>query len=367
MLSMVEEISHLLADGETLTVSTVVSSSGSSPREVGASMVLTSSGHVLGSLSGGCLEGDVLHSAQNVMESGATHASMYGPVDGSDPFRVGLSCGGLIDIATSRFTPDLATVFARLRDAVATHKPAAIVTDIGADASSNGVLIYDGESTGGSLGSPMLDASLTAQMPALAEQGFCGLLRLGSDGRRDRQDKTLFVESAHPRPKMLIVGAIDVADALTRYAWDYRTTVLDPRPLFATPERFPHASDVAALWPDRFLETWQIEPGTVVCVLTHDPRVDVSVLMKALRSPARFVGAMGSTRTHFDRLDRLRRAGANDEELSRLHSPIGLDIGASTPSEIALAILAEIVASKSGKNGVPMKLPLNGSAATMSR
>lgn len=362
MLSMVEAIWHLLADGETLTVSTVVTSSGSSPREVGASMVMTSSGRVLGSLSGGCLEGDVLHAAHDVMQTGTTHASMYGPVDGSDPFRVGLSCGGLIDVATSRFTPENAAIFARLHNAVSAHQAAAVVTDIGGDSGSAGVMGYDGQSAFGSLGTRELDAVVSAQLSALAEQGFCGIIRLGADGRRDRQDKTLFVESARPRPKMLIVGAIDVADALTRYAWDYRTTVLDPRPLFATPERFPHASDVIPLWPDKFFEEWPIDAETVVVVLTHDPRVDVPVLLRALRSPARFVGAMGSTTTHFDRLDRLRRAGTSEAELSHLHSPIGLDIGARTPSEIALAILAEVVASKSGKLGFPMTLPLTHSA-----
>ena len=138
-------------------------------------------------------------------------------------------------------------------------------------------------------------------------------------------------------------------------ALGFHTTIADPRPTFVTPERFPAASALVAEWPQRFIETWAIDARTVVCVLTHDPRIDALVVLHALRSPAAFVGAMGSTRTHLDRLNRLRVLGATDGELLRLHSPIGLDIGAATPEEIAVAIVAEVVASRSGRTSLPMR------------
>ncbi|MFD0746629.1 XdhC family protein [Phytohabitans flavus] len=172
-----------------------------------------------------------------------------------------------------------------------------------------------------------------------------------------REPMTLLVESNTPAPRMLVFGAIDHAAALARIGsfLGYRVTVCDARATFASRGRFPDADEVVVEWPHRYLRSQRLDGGTVICVLTHDPKFDVPLLTAALRLPVGYVGAMGSRRTHEERLVRLREAGLTDRELSRLHSPIGLDLGACTPQETALSIAAEIVAHRHRGTGVPLR------------
>jgi xanthine dehydrogenase accessory factor len=172
----------------------------------------------------------------------------------------------------------------------------------------------------------------------------------------------VFVQSFAPPPRMLVFGAIDYAAAVARIGsfLGYRVTVCDARPLFATPDRFPSAAEVVVDWPHRYLQReadcGKLDSRTVVCVLTHDPKFDVPTLSRALRLPQlAYVGAMGSRQTHFDRLERLREAGLTDIELSRLSSPVGLDLGGRTPEETAVSIAAEIIAARSGGSGARLR------------
>jgi xanthine dehydrogenase accessory factor len=179
------------------------------------------------------------------------------------------------------------------------------------------------------------------------------VLRIGPDGERRQDELSVFVQSFAPAPQMLVFGAIDFAAAVARVGkfLGYRVTVCDARGVFATRKRFPDADEVVVEWPHRFLEKANVDARTVICVLTHDPKFDVPLLEAALKTDAAYIGAMGSRRTHDDRLARLRDEGVSEESLSRIASPIGLDIGARTPEETAVSIAAEIVALRWGGSG----------------
>ncbi|MFB7243552.1 XdhC family protein [Streptomyces populi] len=208
----------------------------------------------------------------------------------------------------------------------------------------------------GSLGDVGLDGAVTADVRSGSAQGVTGLRHYGPDGERCGDDVTVFLHSFAPPPRMLVFGAIDHAAAVARVGGflGYRVTVCDARPAFATPRRFPAGVEVVVDWPHRYLGGQATDERTVICVLTHDPKFDVPLLEEALCRPAAYIGAMGSRRTHDDRLERLRAAGVPERALSRLRSPIGLDLGARTPEEVAVSVAAEIVALRRGGSGVPL-------------
>ncbi|WP_344085715.1 XdhC family protein, partial [Streptomyces stramineus] len=195
-----------------------------------------------------------------------------------------------------------------------------------------------------------------AETAALLDTGRTGTVDVGGDGARCGEPVTLLVESSVPPPRMIVFGAVDFAAALATAGkfLGYHVTVCDARPVFATAGRFPGADEVVVAWPHRYLDSQDLDPRTVLCVLTHDAKFDVPLLERALRLPVAYVGAMGSRRTHEDRLARLREAGLTEAELARLRSPIGLDLGARTPEETALSITAEIVATRRGGTGAPL-------------
>ncbi len=210
----------------------------------------------------------------------------------------------------------------------------------------------------GSLGDPYLDKVVADETRGMLESGTTGVIHVGADGRRLADELEVFVASFAPPPRMVIFGAIDFASALAHVGkvLGFEVTVVDARPVFATAKRFPHADEVVVDWPHRYLrgevEAGRIDARTVLAVLTHDPKFDVPVLEVALRLPeVAYVGAMGSRRTHEDRLTRLRDAGLTEEEIGRLSSPIGLDLGARTPEETAISIAAEIIGHRWGGSG----------------
>ncbi|KPI24711.1 XshC-Cox1-family protein [Actinobacteria bacterium OV320] len=216
---------------------------------------------------------------------------------------------------------------------------------------------YDsGYYEGGFGAHPELDRTVAAEAGAFLDAGRTGTLEIGEQGSRCGAPLTVLVESSVPPPRMIVFGAIDFASALVRVGkfLNYRVTVCDARPVFATEARFPEADEIVVEWPHRYLERTEVDARTVLCVLTHDAKFDVPLLRLALRLPVAYVGAMGSRRTHLDRNARLREVGVSELELARLRSPIGLDLGARTPEETALSIAAEIVADRRGGSGVSL-------------
>jgi xanthine dehydrogenase accessory factor len=350
--------------GETVSVGTVVATFESAPRLPGASMLVTATGEVFGSVSGGCVEGAVYELAQSVIGTGEPVLQRYGVSD-DDAFAVGLTCGGLLDVYVERMSRHTFPELGQLAADVDHDRPVALATVVQhPDAPRVGrrIVVHpdDEEETWppGSLGGARADAAVTDDARGLLAAGRSAILEYGPDGERRGEGMRVFVWSFAPQPRMIVFGAIDFAAAMARMGsfLGYRVTVCDARPVFATRDRFPFAGEVVVSWPHHYLrseaDAGRIDRRTVLCVLTHDPKFDVPVLEVALRLPeVGYVGAMGSRRTSEDRLTRLREAGLTAPELDALSSPIGLDLGARTPEETAVSIAAEIIALQWGGRG----------------
>jgi xanthine dehydrogenase accessory factor len=344
-------------DGQAVGTATVVGTWRSAPRPAGATMLVGADGTVVGSVSGGCVEGAVYELCQEAIRTGQPKAQRYGISD-DDAFEVGLTCGGIIDLFVERIDQQSFPELADVARSIESGEPVAVVTCVEGPADRLGkrMIVWPGRRAG-SLGLERLDDAATDDGRGLLAGGLTKTLHYGHDGERRGDDIAVFVASFAPRPRMLVFGAIDFAAAVARVGafLGYRVTVCDARQVFATAKRFPDADEVVVDWPHRYL-TAEIEKGgvddrTVVCVLTHDPKFDVPVLEVALRQSFLYVGAMGSRRTHDDRMKRLREAGMEEEILGKLASPIGLDLGARTPEETAVSIAAEIIATRWGGGG----------------
>ncbi|MEU9071249.1 MULTISPECIES: XdhC/CoxI family protein [unclassified Streptomyces] len=369
MLDIADELNRWLAEGREFAVATVVSVGGSAPRGPGAALAVDSDGTAIGSVSGGCVEGAVYELCTDALRSGETVRERFGYSD-EDAFAVGLTCGGIVDVLVTPVGVD-APAREVLRAALATAArggTAALARVVRgpSDLLGRALLVRsDGTREGGLGGHPDLDRTAAAEAGALLDAGRTGTVGLSEDGSHCPGGLTLLVESSVPPPRMIVFGAVDFAAALVRAGkfLGHHVTVCDARPVFATRARFPEADEVVVDWPHRYLRSTPTDGRTMLCVLTHDAKFDVPLLTEALRMPVAFVGAMGSRRTHEDRARRLREAGLTEDELARLRSPIGLDLGARTPEETALSIAAEIVALRRGGTGAP----LTGGAAPIHR
>ncbi|ALJ22171.1 XdhC family protein [Microbacterium sp. No. 7] len=380
--------------GEAFAVATLVGVRGSGPRELGASMIVSADGRAFGNVSGGCVEGAVFTECQEALETGRASLQTYGISDG-DALAVGLTCGGIVDVLVRPVLPgsdaarDLLLVAERDRAGL----PVAVVLEIppgpGAgprfDRGDMWVMTPDTRNLPRSnCGPEGLEEPPEPAEPAGLSQFNRGEVSMAGRATRDLprlkgwgEDRgggeakgwgedaavlsgedggSYLVIPFGSAPRLIVVGAVEFSVALARLgaALGFAVTVVDPRDVFASPERFPQA-EVVVDWPDRYLRRTRIDAHTAICVLSHDPRFDVPALRLALASPAGYVGAMGSRRTHDDRLRRLGEAGVAASAIDRLRSPIGLDLGGRTPDETALSILAEIVAVRHGASGRPLR------------
>ncbi|MDV7134629.1 XdhC/CoxI family protein [Williamsia muralis] len=362
MQDVLTDLMKIWRSGGTAGVGTVVRTFRSAPRPPGASMVVASDGTVSGSVSGGCVEGAVYELAIDSTRTGIPVLQRYGISD-DDAFAVGLTCGGVIDIFAEAISQQTFPELGDVADHIEHHRPVAVATVIDhSDIDEVGRrLVITPEKVSGTLGSDRMDSAVVDDARGLLAAGRSEVLTYGPDGQRRGEGMSVFVSSHAPRPRMLVFGAIDFAAAVAEQGsfLGYRVTVCDARPVFATSARFPTADEVIVEWPHRYLaaqvEADALDARSVICVLTHDPKFDVPLLEVALRIPdVGYIGAMGSRRTHDDRVERLRAAGLTDDELSRLASPIGLDLGARTPEETAVSIAAEIIARRWGGAGRPL-------------
>ena len=360
MLDIADELRWWAEEGRDFAVATVVAVGGSTPRLPGAALAVDGDGTAIGSVSGGCVEGAVHALCQEALEDGEQVLQRFGDAD-EDAFAVGLTCGGTIDILVTpvRGPSPVREVFAAALSAAARGEEAALARVVSGPAELRGRALLvrpDGPYEGGFGAHPELDRTVVDEARAFLDAGRTGTLEIGARGSRCGAPLTVLVESSVPPPRMIVFGAVDFASALVRVGrfLDYRVTVCDARPVFATAARFPEADEIVVQWPHTYLERTEVDTRTVLCVLTHDAKFDVPLLRLALRLPVAYVGAMGSRRTHLDRAARLREVGVTERELARLRSPIGLDLGARTPEETALSIAAEIVTSRRGGSGVPL-------------
>ncbi|MEY9968931.1 xanthine dehydrogenase accessory factor [Streptacidiphilus sp. MAP12-16] len=375
MRDVLDEVYPWYLSDETFALATVVNTFHSAPREPGAAMAVSAAGTVVGSVSGGCVEAAVFEEAQEARTSGRPVLRTYGVSD-DEAFEVGLTCGGTLEIfiepVSRRTFPELPDVMASLT----ASQPVAIATTVAGPQADPGAvgrrLVVWPDHCAGTLGSAALDTAVTVDARGLLDQGTTALLRYGLAGQRRGDDLAVFVGSFVSPPRMLVFGAIDFAAAVADLGafLGYRVTVCDARPVFATAARFPRAHDVIVRWPHDYLAeeaaAGRIDDRTVVTVLTHDPKFDVPLLATALQLPKlAYVGALGSRRTHRDRLARLRETGLDEQQLSRLSSPAGLDLGARTPHETAVSIAAEIIAARWDGTGRRLTFtngPIHGAA-----
>lgn len=362
MRDVLQELLSWWSAGEEVAVGTVVATFNSSPRPPGASMLVGPDGTAVGSVSGGCVEGAVYDLAQSVATSGDPVLERYGVSD-DDAFAVGLTCGGMLDVFVEKVSQQTFPQLDQVAEDIDAGLPVAVATVVDHPMSERiGVrMIIRQDGAVGSLGSTRIDDAVSDDALGLLAAGHHATLTYGPDGERRGEGMRVFVWAFAPPPRMLVFGAIDFAAAVAHvgHFLGYRVTVCDARPVFATSGRFPSADEVVVDWPHRYLRDQVskslVDTRAVLCVLTHDPKFDVPLLDFALRlegeSMPAYIGAMGSRRTHDARDERLREAGLGPEHLSRLSSPIGLDLGARTPEETAVSIAAELIAVRWGGSG----------------
>lgn len=335
MNDVLPDIDKWIQRGDRIALATVVAVRKSAPRPPGAKMAVNDSGEIIGAVSGGCVEGAVVEVADQVLRGAPPQLLHFGIAD-EEAWDVGLPCGGEIDVWVQELTPG------KFVDIAREGGRAAEVTLLEGEPPGAKLLIPLNGAESGSLGSPKLDAQ--------ARQAAEDLIWVENSELRG----PMFVDVVGPAPRLIMFGAVPIAAGLCTLARAarWRPYVIDPRARFATRERFPDAEEVIAAWPEPAFEALGgIDPATSIVVLTHDPKLDDAALTIALRSPARYVGAMGSRRAQEARRERLVAAGFEDEELERLAAPVGLDLGALSAEETALSILAEVVAVRHGREG----------------
>jgi len=341
-------------EGRRVALARVIDVEGSGPREPGATMAVSEDGEVAGSVSGGCVEGAVMEAALESLATGERGLLTFGYSD-ADAFAVGLTCGGTVHLYVEPL--DWASdVENGLVTALAADEPVALATVVAGKNVGAKLLYRPGEPLIGALGTPELDVVAARDVAGELAAGSSRLRHYGGRGEIGRDEVSVFIESFVAPARMIIFGAVDFTAALVRMArvMGFRVTVCDARPAFATTARFPLANEVVVDWPDRYLRGLgeALTSRDAVCVLTHDSKFDVPAIVAALDTAVGYLGALGSRRTHVDRLARLREAGVSDDGLARLHAPIGLDLGARTPEETAISICAEIISVRTGRTDI---------------
>jgi xanthine dehydrogenase accessory factor len=323
------------ARGDEVAVAQVVRTYRSAPRPVGSIFAVSSAGKMAGSVSGGCVEGAIYGEAQELFGGAEGPRLLHYGISDELAGDVGLACGGELWVALDR---------GRERPQLRRGAIASAVSGPHA----GGRLVYDADADA------FTDEGLAAGLRELAEAA----LREATEEERSRAVELddggmLFVEAVHPPHRLVIVGAVDTAEAICRLAAQlgWRSAVVDPRAKFATAERLPSAGEIVAKWPDEGYEEIGLERADSVIVLTHDPKIDDPAIAEALKAGASYVGALGSRRTQGLRRERLAETGVPDADLERVYGPVGLDIGAHTPAETAVSIVAEVIAHRSGRSG----------------
>lgn len=352
-----EVVCGWLEEGRRVVAGTLVAVDGSAPLDVGASVYVEEGGALEGSVTGGCVEGAVAQEALEMLEHGRPPRLATFGISDELAGTVGLMCGGTVHIFIHEIRPDARDAalagLAALRD----ERPAAVATLLDGDR-AGAKLFVDADARVGSLGGPdLLEANVEREARGLMVQGHSTVRSYGADGATLGAGLRVHVAAFAEPPRVVVFGAIDFAAALAPLArgLGYQVTIADPRRAFLASPRFSAAADTVAAWPAEALEGVTLGPRDAVLVFTHDPKLDVPAVQAALATDAGYIGALGSRKTTRDRNARLREAGVADADLERVFAPCGLDIGASTVEETAVAILAEIIAHRAGREGAPLR------------
>jgi xanthine dehydrogenase accessory factor len=343
MREVFAEVEIWRKEGKPVAIATNVKKDGVLLRPLGAKMAMTTTQEISGSVTGGCIEGVVYEEAQAVIRSGAPKLLNYGITNEETPWEVGLSCGGSLDIfVESLDSPQWRALYPALKTCLDENQLVAVATIIAGVGLGNKILVWPDGRTLGSLGSATMDEDVVNWAQ--------GQMRVQETGWRSFGAVDVFVDVLPPPSRMIVIGAVHIAIPLVTLAktLGYHTIVIDPREAFATHERFPHVDELITEWPSDALEKLHPDENTYVVVISHDEKLDNPALKVALTTPARYVGVLGTRKNIGKRFEALRELGVTDEQLARLHAPIGMRLGAVSPEEIALSILAAMVAAKHG-------------------
>ncbi|MBS1677074.1 MAG: XdhC family protein [Actinobacteria bacterium] len=340
-----------LAVGRRVVIATLIETRGSAPFEVGARMVVDEEGRIEGSVTGGCVEAALVAQAEEILAGGPPRVVTYGVSD-SEAADVGLSCGGTVRLLVHELDSRDEGAFTAIGAAQSAEEPAALATVVdGPDAGATIAVV--GRVVGSFPGPERFKHAVVRDARALADVGQSGIRSYGVEGAIVGGERSVFIQAFATPPELVIVGAVDFSAALAKLAGElgFTVTICDARAAFADSPRFSRHAEMVVAWPDDLLRSRDLGPRDAVLVFTHDPKFDEPALTAALEGGAGYIGALGSRRTHADRLERLAAAGVTRANLDRIASPCGLDVGALTPSEVAVSILAEILAVRSGRAG----------------
>jgi len=347
MRELLDKIETWRRQGQQVVLATVVKVYGSAPRPLGAKMAISSKGEMVGSVSGGCVEGAVFEEAQACLKRHRPKLISYGISD-ETAWSVGLACGGQIEVYVEPLIEEInqpnlpkQPIYEVLVDQIRNETFCAMATIVEGNGIGRKLLLFKDGKSSGSLGSTNLDQEVTSQTKDIWNNQQSQRINLEmADEKLD-----IFVDVFPPREKLIIVGGVHIAIPLVRFAkaLGFHTTVLDARSVFGSPERFSETDELIIAWPAEAMEKMDINESTYIVVVSHDEKLDNPALKVALLSKARYIGALGSTRTHAKRVAVLKDMGISEELINRIHAPIGINLGAIGAEEIALSIMAEII------------------------
>lgn len=340
MQDILETVSQWVEAKRPVVLATVARTWGSAPRREGAKMAISTELSLVGSVSGGCVEGAVVEAAQKILQGGDPQLLSFGVSDDS-AWSVGLSCGGTLEVWIEPLAPGR---WNAMCEAYQQDQENLYITEISPRPGRLSFLLVNGEVAWQAGKSDLAAAFLKEAGSELFSQ---------ASGKAELANRELLIDREVPRPRLVVVGGNHVARALHKIArvLGYRVILVDPRRVFASVERFPEVEEIHYQYPDRVFPDLGLDQNTSVVILTHDPKIDDPALIHSLPTPVNYVGVLSSRKTHRRRLERLRQAGVREELLSRIRVPIGLDLGGRLPEEIALAIMGEIVAVRNGREG----------------
>jgi xanthine dehydrogenase accessory factor len=354
-----------LREGRRVVAALLVEIEGSAPLHPGAMMLVAEDGAIEGSITGGCVEAAVVGEARAIFAGAAARIVTYGISDelaGS----VGLTCGGTVRVFVHELSGEAAEIELSARSEVAAGRPVGIATLLDGPRAGGKLALIDGEAVGDLGGTELLRHSVARDLEGMLRHGRSAVRRYGSDGATLGAEVAVHIHSFAPAPRMLIFGAVDFSAALARAAslLGYEVTVCDRRAPFLETARFQRVAKTLLAWPEEAFEQIELTPRDAVLVFTHDPKFDEPAVIGALATEAGYIGALGSRKTTADRSRRLLEAGVEPADLERVHAPCGLDIGSTTPEEVAISVLAEVIAERSGRAGSALR---DGSAPIHSR
>ena len=345
-----------LRDGRRVVGATLVEAIGSAPLDPGAQMLVDDRTNIEGSVTGGCVEGALVEEAQRILGGESARIVTYGVSD-EEAAGVGLMCGGTVRVFVHEHRGDALEALDAVAGARAADEPVAVATLLDGDQAGAKMAILGDREVGGLGVTELLDRSVQRDARGQLDEGISRLRRYGAGGEVMGADLAVYIQAFSTQPRMVIFGAIDFSAEMAKVASEigYRVTICDARGPFVKSPRFSRAAEVVVDWPDRYLEGADLSDRDVVLVFTHDAKFDEPALIGALATDAGYIGALGSRKTQARRVERLRDAGLDEEAIARIHAPCGLDIGARTPPETVISVLAEVIAVRTGRAGESLR------------